>query len=101
MNKKQIFNSQSNTILSIFYQHLLILYGMHSRLKAWVESLDDGARIEIDEILFPAFISLYRKLNVSGNTSGARGFYARNQSNFFKVPELRKMAERFCSENTR
>lgn len=71
-----------------------------SKLKAWVESLDDGARIEIDEILFPAFISLYRKLNVSGNTSGARGFYARNQSNFFKVPELRKMAERFCSENT-
>ncbi|XP_057365872.1 TAF5-like RNA polymerase II p300/CBP-associated factor-associated factor 65 kDa subunit 5L [Daphnia carinata] len=71
-----------------------------SKLKAWVESLDDGARIEIDEILFPAFISLYRKLNVSGNTSGARGFYTRNQSNFFKVPELRKMAERFCSENT-
>lgn len=55
----------------------------------------------MDEILFPAFISLYRKLNMTGNTSGARGFYSRNQSNFFKVPELRKMAERFCSENNK
>lgn len=69
------------------------------RLKAWVESLDDSIKIEMEEILFPAFISLYRRMNVSGNMIGARGFYTRNQSNFLKIPEQRKMAERFCSEN--
>ena len=66
-----------------------------------MESLDDNVKTEINEILFPAFISLYRKLNMAGNTNGARAFYSRNQSNFFKVPELRKMAERFCSENNK
>jgi hypothetical protein len=66
-----------------------------------VDSLEDNFKIELDEILFPAFISLYRRMNVSGNMIGARGFYTRNQSNFLKVPELRKMAEKFCSENNR
>ena len=55
--------------------------------------------MEMQDALFPAFISLYRKLNSSGNTSGARSFYSRHQSNFLKVPELRKMAEQFCAAN--
>lgn len=80
---------------------MLKYFNISPRLKAWVESLDDNTKMEIEEILFPAFISLYRKLNMTGNTNGARGFYSRNQSNFLKVPELRKMAERFCSENNK
>lgn len=71
----------------------------YSKLKSWTESLDNGFKIEIEDILFPVFISLYRKLNASGNTVGARNFYSRHQSNFFKIPEYRKMAEKFCSES--
>lgn len=63
--------------------------------------MDEEFRVEMEDILFPAFISLYRKLKSSGNNSGASSFYTRHQSNFLKVLELRKMAERFCSENNK
>ena len=68
---------------------------------SWVESLEERSRIEMEEILFPAFISLYRKLTMTGNASGAKSFSTRNQSDFFKIPELIKMTERFCSENNK
>lgn len=78
-----------------------ILLPCLARLKSWVESLSEEYKIEAEDILFPAFISLYKKLNSSGNASGAKAFYNRHQSVFFKIPEFRKMAARFCSEHSR
>ena len=71
------------------------------RLKSWIETLDKVSVIEMQNLLFPIFISLYTKLNSSGNTSGARSFYSRHQSNFLKVPEFRAMAEKIYSDSSK
>ena len=94
----QMSNTQSN--IPINYNDSFPLKSFF-RLKTWTESLENVFKIEIEDILFPVFISLYRKLNSSGNAAGARNFYTRHQSNFFKIPEYRKMAEKFCSETKR
>ena len=51
-------------------------------------------------ILFPVFISLFSRLNSSGNTIGARNFYSSNQSQFFTTPEYQAMAEEVCADTS-
>jgi len=72
---------------------------MHNlcRLQSWVESLDEIYRMEVEDIMFPALLSLYKKLE----SSSANGFYKRHQANYLNVPEYKKMADQFLSENNK
>ena len=65
-----------------------------------MESLEETYRIELEDILFPVLLSLYRILE-SSSSSGAESFYKRHQTNYLKIPELKKMAEKFLSENNK
>jgi hypothetical protein len=67
------------------------------RLKSWVESLDEIFRMEIEDILFPVLLSLYKKLQ-SSSPSEAGSFYKRHQTNYLQIPEYKRMAEKFLSE---
>ena len=65
-----------------------------------MESLDEIYRMEVEDIMFPALLSLYKKLE-SSSASGAESFYKRHQANYLNVPEYKKMADKFLSENSK